>query len=75
MKQVETSHKVKTVVVERHYTLVTKTCPQCGKVFERTKKAKQCSQACTQAASYARHAEARRKHRREKYHAEKQGQS
>jgi hypothetical protein len=75
MKQVEKSYKVKTVVVERHYTLVTKTCPQWRKVFEGTKKAKHCSQACTQAASYARHAEARRKHRREKYHAEKEGKS
>ena len=62
---------VKTVVVERHFALSHKKCLQCGKDFMGTKKAQYCSRACTRAASYQRHAEARRAHRREVYQQEK----
>jgi hypothetical protein len=62
---------VRTVVVERHFALSHKKCLQCGKDFMGTKKAQYCSRTCTRAASYQRHAEERRAHRREVYQQEK----
>jgi hypothetical protein len=48
-----------------------KTCPTCGKVFEGIKKQTYCSRECFRKANYARHAEAYRAARREKYQQEK----
>jgi hypothetical protein len=63
----EKSQKVRIVQVKRHLSLEPKTCPQCGKAFMGAKVAKFCSRACTRAASYQRHAEERREHRRQTY--------
>jgi ferredoxin len=69
MEQRKKSPAVKTVILERKYVLAPKTCAQCGKAFVGVKIARYCSRACTRAASYYRHAEERRKHRREVYKA------
>jgi endogenous inhibitor of DNA gyrase (YacG/DUF329 family) len=60
-----------TVTQTRHLRLEKKTCPQCGKTFERALHAKFCSTACANNASYARNADQYRATRRAKYQAEK----
>lgn len=63
--------KTRSISLVRQIALERKTCPQCGKSFERAKTAKFCSTACANTASYARNAEQYRATRREKYRAEK----
>lgn len=63
--------RTQTVTITRRVTLEEKRCPQCGDTFFGRKNQKFCSRACVQKDSYDRHAEQRRKVRRDKYHAEK----
>ena len=65
------SQKVKIVHIERRIPLEAKNCLHCGKRFEGIKKARYCSRACVQKASYERNIEARRKGRMEAYYAQK----
>ena len=67
----EGNKKKITVVSTRYLTLAHRTCPQCGKSFERMFTAKYCSTRCRNNASYARHAEAYRALRRKRYQAGK----
>jgi endogenous inhibitor of DNA gyrase (YacG/DUF329 family) len=68
MRKKEPHVQVQTFTVTRKVTLEEKTCPQCGKKFVGRLNKKFCSRACVQKDSYERHAEARREHRRKKYH-------
>jgi hypothetical protein len=63
--------KTRSISIVRHIAVEQKTCPQCGKTFERAKIAKFCSTACANTASYARNAEQYRANRRAKYQAGK----
>lgn len=64
---------VKEVAVSfvRRIPLIKKQCATCGRTFTGTKKSVYCSQSCKSRANYLKHAEQRRRHRLEKYHAEK----
>ncbi len=64
-----TKVKTRAITIVRRITIEQKTCPQCGKTFEGAKVAKFCSKTCANNASYARHAEQYRAHRREVYRA------
>ena len=72
MAEKKTKGKTRAISLVRHIAVEKKTCPQCGKTFERAKIAKFCSTACANTASYARNAEQYRATRRAKYHAEKE---
>lgn len=63
--------KIERTSYTRRLRLEEKTCPVCGKTFEGVKKRQYCSRACQSKADYARHAAQYRRHRREKYYAEK----
>jgi tRNA(Ile2) C34 agmatinyltransferase TiaS len=63
--------KERTRTLTRTVTLSDRTCPICRKRFEGWGKQQFCSKLCSNKAAYARHAEAYRAHRREKYRAEK----
>jgi tRNA(Ile2) C34 agmatinyltransferase TiaS len=63
--------KIINVQLQRKIPQMRKTCPVCGKNFVGASLAKYDSRQCKQKASYDRHAEARRAHRRETYQAEK----
>jgi hypothetical protein len=67
----ERSVQVQTFMVTRKVTLEEKVCPQCKTKFMGRLNKKFCSRVCVQKASYDRHIEARREHRRETYAAEK----
>jgi hypothetical protein len=67
----ESPVEVQTFTVTRKITLKELICPQCGKKFMGRLNRKFCSRECVQKASYDRHAEARREHRRKTYQAEK----
>ena len=64
--------KARIVEIVKRITVEWKDCLQCGKRFEGAKVAEFCSKSCANKASYQRHAEARRTHRRETY-AKKRG--
>ncbi len=68
-----TKKKVKEVAVSfvRKLELVDKKCLQCGTVFTGVKRARFCGLPCKNRWNYVNHADARRAHRREVYHAEK----
>ena len=55
----------------RRLPLIEKQCATCGRAFIGTKKGAYCSQACKSRANYLKHAEKRRRHRVEKYQAER----
>jgi hypothetical protein len=63
--------KLVTVSFTKRLKLARKLCPQCGKAFRGVLVQKLCSNACVQRASYARHAEQRRKARMAKYYRER----
>lgn len=63
--------KIVNVQIQRRIPLLPKICPVCGKRFMGAKLAKYDSRQCKLKASYQRHAEERRKHRMERYRAEK----
>jgi Zn-finger nucleic acid-binding protein len=71
MAEKKTKGKTRSISLVRRIAIEQKTCPQCGKTFERAKIAKFCSTACANTASYARNAEQYRANRRAKYAAEK----
>jgi endogenous inhibitor of DNA gyrase (YacG/DUF329 family) len=71
MAEKKTKGKTRAISLVRNIAIEQKTCPQCGKTFERAKIAKFCSTACANTASYARNAEQYRANRRAKYQAEK----
>ncbi len=59
------------VSITRHVKLEVKSCRQCGKTFERTRRAVYCGKQCANKASYERHIERARARRRARYRAAK----
>jgi hypothetical protein len=59
------------ITVTRRIVVEEKTCPSCGKRFVGPKVKKFCGRLCLNKASYQKHAEARRAHRRAVYHEQK----
>lgn|GEM_PF-5897360 len=60
------------ITVTRRITVKEKTCPVCGTTFMGPTNKRFCGRPCLNKASYEKHAEARREHRRKVYHAERQ---
>ena len=74
MPQRKAREKEMTVTVTRHYKLVEKVCPGCGKTFWGPKVRVYCSSrgACASRANYQRHAPERRAERLRKYYQQKE---
>lgn len=63
--------RTKIKIIERKVVETERVCPVCKGTFWGTGRAVYSSPECKRKADYDRHAEARREHRRETYHAEK----